>query len=278
MSDKRCNLTCFKLTSSGNDFLLVQQPRARKLERRLIRRVCDRRLGIGADGLLVFRQTRPKAFDYRLFNADGSEAPFCGNALLCLTRLAQVRYGYALIEINSEAVQDLSGRANGPRTRIAFSVRARPRGVRDIRPQKGERDFWLVPVGVPHLVVRVDSIDRVDVVKRGRSLRHASPLGRSGANVQFVETEPQGKDGSYRIRTYERGVEDETYACGSGAAASAIVLTELSRRETNRMRFEAKLGARLEIALARPSSGAVRMVLAGKIDFVGTVDVSDWWR
>ena len=215
----------FKMSGSGNDFVMVdarEQGRGDLGKRDTIKRVCARATGVGADGI-VFLETS-EAADVRLtyLNADGSAADFCGNATLCTARLA-VELG-----IGSSQALAIETDAGIVRARIDDGrpeIDLQP--VREVAPDApripvvpGERRIGFALVGVPHLIIRCDDVSTVDVVGRGRPLRSHSSLPQ-GANVNFVSP---GAGNRWRYRTYERGVEGETLACGSGAVATAILL------------------------------------------------------
>jgi diaminopimelate epimerase len=215
----------YKMSGSGNDFVFVDartEPRGRLGDADVIRAVCARGTGVGADGI-VFLEPSERA-DIRLIylNADGSRADFCGNATLCTTRLS-TELGAAnpagfTIETDSGIVQ--ARIADGlPEIDLPVVTDVRS-GVARIPAQAGESRVGFALVGVPHLVIRCDDVSTVDVVGRGRPLRFHESLPH-GANVNFVS---QGSGSRWKYRTYERGVENETLACGSGAVATAILL------------------------------------------------------
>jgi diaminopimelate epimerase len=214
----------YKMSGSGNDFVVVdarQQPPGRLAEPAQIQRICARGTGVGADGIVFLEPSSQASIRLTYLNADGSRAELCGNATLCTTRLAtELGIGPPsglVIETDSGPVAARIGEW-GP------EIDLQP--VREIRLTaglplvSGEGRMGYVVVGVPHLVIECDDVATVDVVGRGRPLRHDSSLPR-GANVNFVSRVADG----WRMRTYERGVEAETLACGSGAVATAILLT-----------------------------------------------------
>lgn len=214
----------YKMSGSGNDFVMVDarsQPRGRLGEPDVIRSICARGTGVGADGI-VFLEASEQA-DVRLtyLNADGSRADFCGNATLCTTRLATelgVSSSAGLrIETDSGIV---SARIRGGTPEIDLQPVTVVQDDASIGLTHGERRMGFALVGVPHLVILCEDVSTVDVVGRGRPLR-SHPSLRHGANVNFVSPTA---DGGWRYRTYERGVEAETLACGSGAVATGMLL------------------------------------------------------
>lgn len=268
----------YKMSGSGNDFIVVDARRespGRLADPEVVQRLCARGTGVGADGIVFLEPSTVAAVKLVYLNSDGSRADFCGNATLCTTRLA------------AELGLENSGPAtNGADLRIetdAGIVAARLRDglpeidlqpVLEVRPnvpeigtQAGESCIGFALVGVPHLVIRCDDVSTVDVVGRGRPLRRHAAMTQ-GANANFVSA---ASDGRWRVRTYERGVEAETLACGSGAVATAILLTawgEVSgpvELDTSSGRL---LRVRLERAGAswRPSlAGEGRVVYKGQL-------------
>jgi diaminopimelate epimerase len=218
----------FKMTGSGNDFVIldgrVSPPETWTTER--IVAVCDRRHGVGADGLVVLTEAGPNAARMTFFNADGSRAAMCGNAALCSTRLS-ARLGLA-----EAAGMTLVTDAGAYRTRcvepteraeVNLADVAMPAAVADIALASGELGISFTVVGVPHLVIRVADLEAVDLLRRGRQLRFNRALGPAGANANFVSA-PASPGEPWLIRTYERGVEGETLACGTGTVAAALAV------------------------------------------------------
>jgi len=248
----------YKMSGSGNDFVMIDarvEPRGRLGELPIIQRVCARGTGVGADGIVFLEPSNVADVQLTYINADGSPADFCGNATLCTTRLAaelgmadpagmrietasgvlSARIRNGLPEIDLPAVDDVA------------------EDMSSIIPvSRGERRVGFAVVGVPHLVIQVDDVTTVDVVGRGRPLR-SHPKLPNGANVNFVSRSP---DGHWRYRTYERGVEAETLACGSGAVATAVLLTvwaDVPPRSS--VEIETRSGRRLLVSLPQADRG-----------------------
>jgi diaminopimelate epimerase len=209
-------LRFWKLAAAGNDFVLVAG--AVRSPAALARRLCDRRHGVGADGLLVARRAPGGAVvDY--FNADGTRA-FCGNGTRCAAWWAFVQ-GWAgrrcVLRTRAGAVSaEVTGRG-----RVALSM-PEPKGLRlglELRIKGRRLRAHAVDTGAPHAVVPVRGLAGFPVIDFGRAIRRHPAFGRSGANVDFVSR----RGPVLCLRTYERGVEDETWACGTGAAAAALV-------------------------------------------------------
>ncbi|GAC1649794.1 MAG: diaminopimelate epimerase [Gemmatimonadaceae bacterium] len=213
----------WKLTGSGNDFVFFDARGRSGVGLPIpefIREVCARGTGVGADGMVVLETSEHATARMRYFNSDGSVASLCGNAALCTVRLLATLDGKGT-EVSFESDAGLI------RGRLA---RGRPEvdlpdlgGLQDqvaipLRP--GERRMGFAVPGVPHIVVLVADTSTVDVLARGRELRHDPSLAE-GANANFISAR---SDGRWDIRTFERGVEGETLACGTGAVAAAALL------------------------------------------------------
>lgn len=216
----------YKMSGSGNDFVVVDaraEPPGRLAEPGVISRICARGSGVGADGIVFLE--RSGSADVRLvyLNADGSRAEFCGNATLCTTRLAvelgAVNPDALTIETDSGVVKARI-RDGLPEIDLPRVDDVEPE-LRDVELEPTELNVGFALVGVPHIVVRCSDVSTVDVVGRGRPLRSHPSMRDHGANVNFVSRHPGG---GWRYRTYERGVEAETLACGSGAVAAAVLL------------------------------------------------------
>ncbi len=215
----------FKMTGSGNDFVFFDNRLGQHedlVDPRVIGALCDRRSGIGADGVVLISTQTDHAFDMRYYNRDGSLAEMCGNAALCSATLART---LGIVKGNARfSFSTPSGpvhaqfTADGPVLDMNPVTELNPAFETPLEP--GELRVGFARVGVPHLVLRVRNVNAVEVVRRGRLLRHLPQL-RDGANVNFVS---QDDAGHWHMRTYERGVEDETLACGTGTVATVALL------------------------------------------------------
>lgn len=223
----RAELTFLKMSGSGNDFVVfdARAGLAAGLDApETIVRLCARGSGVGADGVVFIEPAADALFRMRYHNADGSRAELCGNAALCSTRLA-VELGMANAGHEFQFQTDsgpMRARLDGGVPEIFFApVSEVQPAAPGIDPVGGEQRVGYAVAGVPHLVIACTSAERADVAGRGSVLRRHPSLPR-GANVNFVS--PAG--GAWRYRTYERGVEAETLACGTGAVATAVLLAE----------------------------------------------------
>ena len=261
-----------KATGSGNDFVLLDgrgnDPSAWPVER--IQSVCDRRDGVGADGLVfVTPEPAPDTVRMTFFNSDGTRAAMCGNAALCSTRFA------AQLEMADPAEMTLVTDAGTYQTRCVgeghlaeVHLSDSPVPVAIAIPRlAGERALLFGTVGVPHLVVVVDDVAGVDLKGRGHLLRHHPATGTPGANANFVSRTSSFTGGaaadptapSWAIRTFERGVEGETLACGTGTVATALALTAIGEAELP-LRFRSGSGRVLSVRASVGEDGMARDV------------------
>jgi diaminopimelate epimerase len=212
-----------KMSGSGNDFILIDHRRPFLKEdvlRDFVRKVCRRRISVGADGLILIEGSEKADFKWRFFNADGSEAEMCGNGGRCVARLAFLK-GIAGPSLKFETIAGiLSAQVNGKRVKLEMT---RPFGLKlDEVLLIGGKEQMLssINTGVPHAVLFVKDLEELDIIPIGRAIRFHSHFSPGGTNANFVHLDT---DSQLSIRTYERGVEGETLACGTGAVASALV-------------------------------------------------------
>lgn len=260
-------LPIYKMTGSGNDFVMVSGRVSTPDDWTPadIQATCARGTGVGADGLVfVTPGSGPGAVRMIYFNSDGSRAAMCGNAALCSTTLA------AHLSLGAGDGMDLETDAGTYRSRTAGPDRAElhlapveaPTEVPGLRLGPGEQRAVLGRVGVPHLVVLLDDVDQLDLMGRGRALRLDPALAPEGANVNFIS--PGGSAREWRMRTYERGVEAETLACGTGSVAAGCAVQEwgLGRLPIN---IVTPTGRLLEIKATKAAGGGYEDVwLAGE--------------
>ena len=211
-----------KLNGSGNDFLLIDDrgDAMRGIDRAsFAEKVCDRSRSIGADGVIVIEPSRRADFRWDFYNADGSRAEMCGNGGRCAARFAAARK-IAGREMSFETVAGtIHASVAGRRVKLQMT---RPTGLavdRELTLDGEKLVYSFLDTGVPHVVLFVPDAGRVDVAGVGRAIRRHEAFAPRGTNVNFVEP----RDGELLVRTYERGVEGETLACGTGAVASAIL-------------------------------------------------------
>jgi len=260
----------WKLEGAGNDFLGFDgRSKAFRLSRAEIARFCDRRRGVGADGVLVVEKPRsPKAdFRMRYYNSDGGEAEMCGNGARCFALLAravasrtgkrlrvETRAGVVVLEICGKDV------------RVSMTEPGLPKLGRKIVAAGRKVMLDSINTGVPHAVEFVRSLASVDVLRSGRAIRTHSAFAPAGTNVNFVQI---GNGGRIEVRTYERGVEGETLACGTGVVASSI-LSSLRRGIRPPIRVRTRGGDLLTVDFALEADRARKVTLQGPARIVYT--------
>lgn len=219
-----------KMVATGNDFIIILDRKDSGVSyKKLTRLMCDRNTGVGADGLLIVQKPSAAKADVnmRIFNADGSEAEMCGNGARCVAFWTVIRpHAWVLLrgshnEVNIKTKAGIiHSKIYGDSVKIKLTPPAKCKLDVPIKINKRPLKVNFINTGVPHTVVFVKGIEDIDVCAIGRQIRYHPKFRPAGTNVDFVEV--MGNR-SIRIRTYERGVEDETLACGTGAVASALI-------------------------------------------------------
>lgn len=267
--------TFYKMSGSGNDFIMFDGRKvdADRITTQQIVELCDRRHGVGADGLVVLTPEGGGRVRMDFWNCDGSRADMCGNAALCSTRLA-ARLGMApgegmhlVTRAGTFPSRVRPGETESELNLPGFSLPPRPAPV---GLESGESGGFLATVGVPHLVLEVDDLEAPSLMDRGRLLRSHPGCGRAGANVNFVSHPEPGRP--IPLRTYERGVEGETLACGTGAVAAAVLLAHSGRAQLP-LDILSRGGRVLHIAATLSDGQATDVWLSGegRLVFTGTL-------
>jgi diaminopimelate epimerase len=262
-----------KMDGAGNDFILIDNRTGDiYLERSQITRLCDRHRGVGADGILLLENTTNRAdFRMRYFNADGGEAEMCGNGARCFARFAnrvagtgeKVSFETPAGVISAELVGNLVTLRMTEPTDLRLNVKV---------PVVDENiTVHFINSGVPHVVIPVPKIEDVDVQREGAAIRHHKMFSPSGANVNFSET--RGPD-KIAIRTYERGVENETLACGTGIVASALIFAAI-KNVSGPIKVIARGGDELQVSFEAIDGSFRNVTLTGPAEFVfdGEIEV-----
>ena len=213
----------WKMSGSGNDFILIDNRKDQIKERemgRLVERACRRRESVGADGVIFVVGSDRYDFGWRYFNADGGEVEMCGNGGRCVARFAFLN-GIAGPEMTFDTlVGPVSAEVDG---RVVKVLMPKPNGLSmglDLEHRQGWASADFINTGVPHVVVQVEDLSNHPVFEHGKDLRYSTYFSPEGTNANFMKvTGPN----SLKVRTYERGVEDETLACGTGSIACALV-------------------------------------------------------
>ena len=217
------SLPFVKMSGAGNDFVVIDNRALRyRLAREQVARLCDRHFGIGADGLLAVEPPDDATADFRMryYNADGGEAEMCGNGARCFARFVQPmqRADAGRVRFLTPAGL-ITGEYAGQEVRVNLTAPTEAKLKQRADFGWGEIEYHFMNTGVPHVVIDVPDAERSDVIGQGRAIRH-SPVFSRGTNVNFVQIVDAR---NLLVRTYERGVEDETLACGTGVVAAALV-------------------------------------------------------
>jgi len=257
-----------KMHGAGNDFIVSDHNyRGQAVSEDAIRRICDRHRGVGADGLIFVMPTTnrdvdtPTDFQMVFFNCDGSRAEMCGNGLRCASLFAGTHLtDQKTIGFQTDAGVLQTEITGDQEVKIELSILRQPEEAHI--PEEG--NFYFCNTGVPHTVGKVSDIDSVDVAVRGARVRYHSLFAPDGTNVNFIE-KCHGNEGDYvRIRTYERGVEGETCACGTGIAAAAISLARFEEMEAP-IRFITKDNDELKIEFLLNNNMLSSLTLTGPV-------------
>jgi diaminopimelate epimerase len=218
------------MSASGNDFIVIDNRSGQVNERfqdlnGFVKKICRMHHSVGADGVIFIEDSQEHDFRWRFFNADGSEAEMCGNGGRCAARFACLN-GIAKQKMAFETVAGIiKAEVHGPKVKLQLTKPVDMKLDYPVCLEDKEVFVSSVNTGVPHAVLLVSDIDHVPVEDLGRMIRHHKIFGEKGTNVNFVEVIDKK---NVKVRTYERGVEGETYACGTGSVASAVILSEKS--------------------------------------------------
>lgn len=226
-------ISFWKMSGSGNDFILIDN-RSGSISHDgiepFIRKVSARGLSVGADGLILIEPSKEADFAWRYFNADGGEAQMCGNGSRCAARFAYLNGIVSSPKIRFETqVGTIEAEVKGERVRVRLSDPTDLRLALTLQIDGKEYTGHFINTGVPHLVFFVDDVETIDVTTLGKGARYHRLFSPKGTNVNFLsEKDPD----VVKIRTYERGIEGETLACGTGAVAAALILGALGKRSS----------------------------------------------
>jgi len=287
------NIHFYKFQASGNDFILIQglslgacgltKGKKNKQQilayRKIARKYCQRKISVGADGLLVIEPSTKALFKMRIFNPDGSEAEMCGNGARCAGLWAKLRQTKIQAKKSTKFETKagiIESQINLSKEKIVFQKKSAEVKIKMTDPfdlkfriplkilgNNLRVDF--VNTGVPHVVVFVENLEIIDVNNIGRAVRLNGKFKPAGTNVNFVEI---GKTNVIRVRTYERGVEAETLACGTGSVASAVIsscrLRPLTFSGKEAIKVKARSGETLKVYFSRKNNKIDDIWLEGK--------------
>ncbi|MFW5636115.1 MAG: diaminopimelate epimerase [Thermodesulfobacteriota bacterium] len=243
-----------KMSGSGNDFIIIDNREGivdEDLLKELIVKVCARGMSVGADGLILIERSEWANFKWRFFNADGSSAEMCGNGARCAARFAFLN-GIAGRRLTFETESGIIlAELTGRRAKVQMPDPTDMIIGQEIDLEGSPVTLSRLRVGVPHVVMKSGEMDDRTLIETGRKIRFHSDFAPEGANVNFVRRKP---DGAILNRTYERGVEGETLACGTGSASAALVMAE-TEGEASPIRVYTKIGTRLTIHFEKTEAG-----------------------
>lgn len=247
----------YKYQGAGNDFVIIDNRTSvydgKNIE--LTSKLCNRRFGIGADGLMLLENHNTLDFTMRYFNSDGHEASMCGNGGRCIVAFA---HHLGIIEqmTHFEAVDGIHEASIDSEKQVNLKMI-------DVFQVEVGSDYFFLNTGSPHFVRFIENIDQINVVEEGRKVRYNDRFCKEGTNVNFVEF-----DGSeIKIRTYERGVEDETLACGTGITASALCAGIKLKLNTGCFPIKAQ-GGNLSVSFDRKGEHFYNIRLKGPAQYV----------
>lgn len=228
----------WKYQGAGNDFILIDQRVQQILTRNHVSKIaelCHRRFGIGADGLILLQNHPEFDFEMVYFNADGNESTMCGNGGRCIAAFAghlgivRNRCRFWAIDGEHEAVLNPTTAPHISKNRIKTGLSWVDLKMSDVSSVEQHDNVFILNTGSPHYVRFVDKVENLDMVAEGRAVRYSERFKNKGINVNLVAVQ---SDGSLHIRTYERGVEDETLACGTGVTAAALAYSLYNNQKT----------------------------------------------
>ncbi len=246
-----------KYQGAGNDFILIDNRKGAfdAQNEALVKKLCDRKFGIGADGLMLLQDTKNFDFEMVYFNADGREGSMCGNGGRCIVAFARD------LGIISQKTDFLA--VDGPHHADIEDEQVNLQMI-DVDHISKDGAAYVLHTGSPHYVQLVDHLAEMDVYKDGHTIRNNNTYREAGINVNFVEKEDNG----YFVRTFERGVEDETLACGTGATAAAIAMAIEEKREGEVEIPIRVLGGQLYISFVKHGNSFKNVHLKGPANYV----------
>lgn len=251
-------LKFYKYQGTGNDFVMIdnRQNFFPKNDTKLIERLCDRRFGIGADGLILLENDNSTDFRMVYYNSDGNESSMCGNGGRCLVAFAKslnvINNGATFIATDGlhHAIIDENG---------IVSLQ-----MKDVDEVKIDSEYVFLNTGSPHHVTLVNDLEHYNVKENGAEIRYSDLYGKAGSNVNFVN---QISENHFRLRTYERGVEDETLSCGTGATATAIAMNVIGKTKSDAIDIDVE-GGKLKVTFEKTDKGFEKVFLIGPATFV----------
>lgn len=246
-------LKFYKYQGTGNDFVMIDNRKSHfKYDTKLVRRLCDRKFGIGADGLICLENSLKNHIHFKMvyFNADGNESTMCGNGGRCIVAFAKF---LGLIEKSCvfEAIDGLHDAKIDERMNVELKMK-------DVSKIEDFSGNLVLDTGSPHFIKIVEDVQALNVKKEGSEIRYSEQFKNEGINVNFIQL----KDHKLHIRTYERGVEDETLSCGTGVTAAALASYDRQLVNENPIYIKAK-GGDLQVKFEKTTDGFENIWLIG---------------
>ena len=245
----------YKYQGTGNDFIMIddREKEFDLTDNDLIAALCERRMGIGADGLILLREHDTLDFEMIYFNADGKQSSMCGNGGRCIIAFAQ------MLEMTEDETtfMAIDGEHKGRLMDDGIYLQ-----MQDVKKIEGVGDGLVLNTGSPHYIEMVDELDYIDVDKQGRKIRNSAPFKKDGINVNFVLDASE-----LQVRTYERGVEAETLSCGTGVVATAIAMHYANCIEETLVNVKTK-GGELTVSFEEFNGGYRNIWLSGEASMV----------
>ena len=265
-----------KYHGTGNDFVMIDNRDLffKKNQTKLYQKLCERRFGVGSDGLILLQNHEVYDFEMIYFNADGSESSMCGNGGRCIVAFA---HHLGIIKVGEVsqfmAIDGLHAAVIGESEEGEKSVALKMIDVASLHCYDGSKNDFILDTGSPHYVKFVDDLGQVDIFQEGSRIRQQADFAAAGINVNFVERLPEAD--TLAVATYERGVENETFSCGTGVVASSLAsFVERPEAERGVVHLRTK-GGELMVTFERKGEGFTNIWLKGgtKHVFDGTFKV-----
>jgi diaminopimelate epimerase len=258
-------ITFYKYQGTGNDFIMIdnRQETFSKNDTKLIAKLCDRRFGIGADGLILLENDTETDFKMVYYNSDGNQSSMCGNGGRCLVAFAK-KLRVIKNKTTFIATDGLHHATISENGMVSLQMK-------DVDSVKIEGDYIFLDTGSPHHVQLVEDLKSYRVKEKGAEIRYGKLYGQAGSNVNFVH---QNDTDTFSVRTYERGVEDETLSCGTGVTAVAIAMKATGKTSSNEIKLNVE-GGKLEVSFQEKDGKYRDVFLKGPATFVfeGNVEV-----
>lgn len=265
LNSKKMQIEFYKYQGTGNDFVMIDNRQGifPKDNIQLIAHLCDRRFGIGGDGLILLENDPETDFKMVYYNSDGNQSSMCGNGGRCLVAFAKK---LNVIDDNTTfiATDGLHHASVGSNGIVSLQMI-------DVEEVKITPEYVFMNTGSPHHIQLVDDLEHYNVKENGASIRYGELYGKQGSNINFVK---KIDETTFSLRTYERGVEDETLACGTGATAVAIAMNALGETKANSIDLNVE-GGKLVVSFDKKEGQFTNVFLKGPAEFVfkGTIEI-----